>query len=88
MSIPIVQGALTSIAPCAMVSVQPGPAHAYARRGVYLDAVEQRFERRVVDLDVTGAFGPRLGQAEGAPILQRRPDRDPLGGGIVTRPAA
>src|ERR1019366_3935390 len=49
-------------------SVQPGTTRASARRGVHLDAVEQGFERRVVDLDVARAFGPRLGQAEGAPI--------------------
>ena len=33
-----------------------------ARRSVHLDAVEQRFERRVVDLDVARALGPGSGR--------------------------
>src|ERR1700678_3095569 len=51
-----------------MASVQPGPARASTRRGIHLDAVEQGFERRVVDLDMPRAFGSGLGQAEGAAV--------------------
>jgi hypothetical protein len=51
--------------------VHPGQTYASARRGVHVDAVEQRFERRVIDLDVARAFGYRLREADGRARLAR-----------------
>ena len=58
----------TLLALCAMVSVQRRPARTRHSGGVHLHAVEQCFERGLVDLDVPRALGHRIGEPEGAAV--------------------